>query len=388
MKLVSAIFATAISVVPVTQNLQNQNGWRPAWALDRIDQRESTLNDKYTYSYDGTGVSVYVVDSGINASHEEFDSRVSGGFSAVNDGLATGDCAGHGTHTAGIIGGKTYGVAKGVSIIPVRVLNCSSNGSFDSILAGMKWIIEHHQDGVPAVVNLSVGSNRSIPFNELIRALIADGVIVVAAAGNQNKDACLYSPASETSAIVVGSVRINGAKESLSNTGSCIDIFAPGSDVVAPWFDSPKSYRSTSGTSNAAPVVSGIVATMLQRNPAMSQSDVEQALTSNATKDVLSGIGTGSPNLLAYSVIDAPVQTPTSTTSTIAPATTTTTVPVTTTTIAPTTTTTVIPATTVAKAMNPQPTTACTIFGRRTIVANIVYVCARISNKMMWVRVG
>ena len=303
MKIIGALVVATSLVVPVTQSLQNDKGWRPAWALDRIDQRESTLNDKYTYTYDGSGVTVYVMDSGINAGHEDFSGRVIGGFSAINDGRGTSDCAGHGTHTAGVIGGKTYGVAKNVTIVPVRVLDCKLGGSATSVMAAAKWVIENHQAGVPAVVNISFSGSKSTPLNETVRSLIADGLIVVVAAGNQNRDACSYSPSSETSAIVVGSIKQSGSKDSVSNTGPCVDLFAPGSDVVGAWFDAPKSYRSSSGTSNAAPVVAGIVATMLQQNPLATQVDIERALLANATRDVLTGLGAGSPNLLAYSVI-------------------------------------------------------------------------------------
>ena len=382
MKILTALLSVLFASTSFSQTLQNDNGWRPAWGLDRIDQRETELNDTYNYTLTGAGVSVYVFDSGINSSHEEFTGRIEPGFNVINDAYGTEDCSGHGSHTASLIGGTTYGVAKQVKLIPVRVLNCrSGNSSSATLYTAINWVIEHHQTGVPAIINLSVGMSKSIAFNEAAQALIADGLIVVGAAGNQNRDACLYSPASEPSVISVGGIDRAALRASYSNYGSCVDIFAPGSDLVGAWFGSTDIYRSSSGTSNAAPIVSGIVALMLQDNPSLTQSQVEERLKTNATRDVLFNIGSGSQNLLAYSLFDPSSPAPT------------TTVPVTTTTIPVTTTTTpavVVTTTTVA----PQPTTrmpilkstrptiplpadmACTNAGAKIYFYNVPYVCS------------
>ena len=382
MKILSALFSILFASTSFSQILQNDNGWRPAWGLDRIDQRETELNDTYNYTLTGAGVSVYVFDSGINSSHEEFTGRIEPGFNVINDAYGTEDCSGHGSHTASLIGGTTYGVAKQVKLIPVRVLNCrSGNSSSATLYTAINWVIEHHQTGVPAIINLSVGMSKSIAFNEAAQALIADGLIVVGAAGNQNRDACFYSPASEPSVISVGGIDRAALRASYSNYGSCVDIFAPGSDLVGAWFGSTDIYRSSSGTSNAAPIVSGIVALMLQDNPSLTQSQVEERLKTNATRDVLFNIGSGSQNLLTYSLFDSNSPAPT------------TTVPVTTTTIPVTTTTTpavVVTTTTVA----PQPTTrmpilkstrptiplpadmTCTNAGARIYFYNVPYVCS------------
>jgi subtilisin family serine protease len=198
MKILTALLSVLFASTSFSQTLQNDNGWRPAWGLDRIDQREAELNDTYNYTLTGAGVSVYVFDSGINSSHEEFTGRIEPGFNVINDAYGTEDCSGHGSHTASLIGGTTYGVAKQVKLIPVRVLNCrSGNSSSATLYTAINWVIEHHQTGVPAIINLSVGMSKSMAFNEAAQALIADGLIVVGAAGNQNRDACLYSPASE-----------------------------------------------------------------------------------------------------------------------------------------------------------------------------------------------
>lgn len=372
--LLSLLLATS-SVI--SQPLQNDGGWRPAWGLDRIDQRDATLNDTYNYSYDGTGVNVYVFDSGINSAHEEFAGRVELGYTAISDGYGAEDCAGHGSHTASLIGGKTYGVAKNVRLISVRVLNCNnSNGSSATLYPAIDWMVEHHQPGVPAVVNMSVGMSKSEAFNEAVRKLIADGMIVVAAAGNQNRDACLYSPASETSAISVGAIDKTELRASYSNYGTCVDIFAPGSDLVGAWVGPSNTYRSSSGTSNAAPIVSGIVATMLQKNPNLTQEEVAQALTATATSGALFNIGVGSPNLLAYSVLDyAPPQT---TTTTVSPTTT-----VVTTTTVPAPTTTAAPTTTVAQ---PQVVDLrCSNPAERTRIYGVPYVCVNTGNSLMWI---
>ena len=379
MKILAALFSILFASTSFSQTLQNDNGWRPAWGLDRIDQRETELNDTYNYTLTGAGVSVYVFDSGINSSHEEFTGRIEPGFNVINDAYGTEDCSGHGSHTASLIGGTTYGVAKQVKLIPVRVLNCrSGNSSSATLYTAINWVIEHHQTGVPAIINLSVGMSKSIAFNEAAQALIADGLIVVGAAGNQNRDACLYSPASEPSVISVGGIDRAALRASYSNYGSCVDIFAPGSDLVGAWFGSTDIYRSSSGTSNAAPIVSGIVALMLQDNPSLTQSQVKERLKTNATRDVLFNIGSGSQNLLASSLFDSNSHAPT------------TTVPVTTTSSTTTTPAVVVTTTTTA----PQPTTrmpilkstrptiplpadmTCTNAGAKIYFYNVPYVCS------------
>ena len=384
MKILTALFSVLFASTSFSQTLQNDNGWRPAWGLDRIDQREEALNDTYNYTLTGRGVTVYVFDSGINSSHEEFTGRIEPGFNVIEDAYGTEDCAGHGTHTASLIGGTTYGVAKQVKLIPVRVLNCrAGNSSSATLYTAINWVIEHHQTGVPAIINLSVGMSKSIAFNEAAQALIADGLIVVAAAGNQNRDACLYSPASEPSVISVGGIDRAALRASYSNYGACVDIFAPGSDLVGAWFGSTNIYRSSSGTSNAAPIVSGIVALMLQDNPSLTQSQVEEQLKTNATRDVLFNIGTGSQNLLAYSLFGVISPVPT------------TTVPVTTTTVpvvVVTTTTVVAQPTTTTPVVQPVRTTipipsdlTCTKAAARTYFYGVPYVCSNGGNGLRWI---
>ena len=384
MKILTALFSVLFASTSFSQTLQNDNGWRPAWGLDRIDQREEALNDTYNYTLTGRGVTVFVFDSGINSSHEEFTGRIEPGFNVIDDAYGTEDCAGHGTHTASLIGGTTYGVAKQVKLIPVRVLNCrAGNSSSATLYTAINWVIEHHQTGVPAIINLSVGMSKSIAFNEAAQALIADGLIVVAAAGNQNRDACLYSPASEPSVISVGGTDRAALRASYSNYGACVDIFAPGSDLVGAWFGSTNIYRSSSGTSNAAPIVSGIVAMMLQDNPSLTQSQVEEQLKANATRDILFNIGAGSQNLLAYSLFD--VISPVPTTTVPVPATTTPVVVVTTTTVVaqPTTTTPVVQP---VRTTIPIPSDlTCTKAAARTYFYGVPYVCSNGGNGLRWI---
>mgnify|MGYP000123654034 CR=1 FL=1 len=197
--------------IAVDQTLENTDGWRPAWGLDRINQTALPLDDKYSYLYTGEDVTVYVVDGGINSTHEEFEGRVLNGYTFIEDGLGTQDCSGHGTHVAGVIGAKTYGVAKNVSLVPVRMLSCAGTGSTLGLLSAIEWIIGDHVSGTPAVANLSLGASSSVLINEAVVSLIQDNISVVAAAGNSNRDACSYSPASEPLAITVGGVVVSNA---------------------------------------------------------------------------------------------------------------------------------------------------------------------------------
>jgi subtilisin family serine protease len=229
----------------------------------------------------GQGVTVYVVDTGIRSDHTEFVSNVRSGFSNVNDGRGTEDCNGHGTHTAGVIGGKTYGKAPGVTLVPVRVFDCSGFAWTSNVVAGIDWVIADHVSG-PAVLNISISGPLSGSFNSAVERAVADGIVVVAAAGNNNKDACGYSPGSASSAITVGAVDSSGAKWDYSNHGKCVDVVAPGVSITSAWHTSTTSTKMLKGTSQAAPHVAGVAARLLSEDPTRTVAAVTSLIVSSA----------------------------------------------------------------------------------------------------------
>jgi subtilisin family serine protease len=279
------------------ENTQNN----ATWGLDRIDQRQLPLSRTFTYSNQGEGVTAYILDSGVYASHNEFNGRVSSGFTAINDGRGTDDCNGHGTHVAGTVAGTTYGVAKLATIVPVRVLDCTGYGSWSGVIAGIDWTVAHHKAGTPAVANMSLGGGVSSIVNRAVARGIADGITYVVAAGNSNADACRFSPASAPDAITVGASTPNDARASFSNWGSCLDVFAPGSSITAAYIGSPSTFRNLSGTSMAAPHVAGVAALYLATHTAASPAQVSSAILNAATRGVISNAGTGSIASLIYS---------------------------------------------------------------------------------------
>jgi subtilisin family serine protease len=268
----------------------------PSWGLDRIDQAALPLSGSYSYGASGSGVNAYIIDTGIRATHQEIAGRVFPGFSAISDSVGTDDCNGHGTHVAGTVGGKTVGVAKAVSLIAVRVLACSGGGSEDGVLAGLDWVARNRVR--PAVANMSLSGGLSSILNQAIANLVATGVTVAVAAGNNAVDACFFSPASAPSALTVGATDRYDTQATYSNYGACLDLYAPGSGITSSWGGGDTTYRSLNGTSMAAPHVAGAAALYLQLNPVAAPSDVAQALTANATRRAVGSIGRESPNLL------------------------------------------------------------------------------------------
>jgi subtilisin family serine protease len=286
------------------QSPQNQ----ATWGLDRIDQTDRPLDTQYQFSATGRGVNAFIIDTGIRQDHVEFTGRLLAGYNVVADSNGTNDCNGHGTHVAGTVGGSTWGVAKEVALIPVRVLDCSGSGSYSGVIAGIDWVSASTLR--PAVANMSLGGGLSTSVNAAVAGAVSKGVTMVVAAGNNNASACDYSPASEPSAITVGATDSSDVRASYSNYGSCVDIFAPGSAITSAWITSPTASISISGTSMAAPHVAGVAALALAANPAASPAAIATFLTEKATPNRLSAIGTASPNLLVYSLAGGPAAPP------------------------------------------------------------------------------
>ncbi|MET3351237.1 UNVERIFIED_ORG: hypothetical protein ABID57_002944 [Arthrobacter sp. UYEF1] len=274
-------------------------GSTSVWGLDRIDQRTGR-DGQFAMGNEGAGVNVYVVDTGLYMSHSEFTGRVPASWTGISDGNGVNDCNGHGTHVAGTVAGTTYGVAKRAAIIPVRVVECDGSGWNSTAIAGVDWAVAHHVAGQPAVMNLSIGGFTSSSFDQAVQSAVNDGITVVAAAGNDGADACNSSPARIPSAITVAATDINDAQASWSNYGSCVDIQAPGVSVRSAWNDSSTGYNTLSGTSMAAPHVSGAAAIMLSRDPALSPAQVHQSMINNATTGVISANKGGTPNRLLF----------------------------------------------------------------------------------------
>ncbi len=270
------------------------------WGIDRIDQRNLPLNQQYQYDTTASNVRIYVIDTGIRAAHSDFGGRVGAGYTAISDGRGTEDCNGHGTHVASTSGGSNWGVAKAARLHPVRVLGCNGSGTNSGVIAGMDWVANNHVK--PAVANMSLGGGASTASDQAVQRMHNAGVTVVVAAGNDNSNACNYSPARAGVAITVGSTTSTDARSSFSNYGNCLDIFAPGSSITAAWHTSNTATNTISGTSMAAPHVAGVAALYLANNPNATPGQVTTALLNNATPNKVTGAGSGSPNLLLYSL--------------------------------------------------------------------------------------
>ena len=284
-----------------------ENQSNATWGLDRIDQRSVPLDGTYTYNTTGSGVTAYIIDSGIRFSHSEFGGRAISGLDVIDGGPAD-DCYGHGTHVAGTVGGSTYGVAKAVTLVGVRVLGCDNTGSTSGVIAGIDWVTSNHQAGQPAVANMSLGCQCSSPAEDTaVNNSINDGITYAVAAMNWGDDACYYSPARVPAAITVGATDSTDTRPSWSDYGSCLDIFAPGSHVTSAGNSNDTATQSMSGTSMATPHVTGVAALYLENNPTASPATVRNAIVNGATTDVVIDAGSDSPNRLLYSAfVDSP----------------------------------------------------------------------------------
>jgi subtilisin family serine protease len=287
-----------IAYVEKDQELTTQTTQSGAtWGLDRIDERGLPVDGSFTYTAAGAGVKAYVIDTGIRFDHSEFGDRAVSGFDSIDGGTAD-DCNGHGTHVAGTIGGSTYGVAKSVGLVGVRVLNCSGSGTTAGVIAGIDWVTGDHAEGESAVANMSLGGGVSTALDNAVKASIADGVSYAVAAGNSNTNACNASPARVADAMTIGATNADDTRASFSNRGNCVDWFAPGVSITSAWYTSPTATGTISGTSMATPHTSGVAALYLQENPGASPLTVRTALFDATTKDIVASARSANNHLL------------------------------------------------------------------------------------------
>lgn len=267
----------------------------PSWGIDRVDQEALPADDSYTYAETGEGVTAYIIDTGINAGHSDFGDRVGEGFSAIEGG--PDDQNGHGTHVAGTVGGKSYGLAKGVALEPVRVLDANGSGSTAGVVEGIDWVTKNASG--PSVANMSLGGPNDPALDEAVSGSIEAGVTYAVAAGNESgADACGSSPASVPEALTVASTADDDAVSDFSNVGKCVDLAAPGTDITSAWIGGPDAKNTISGTSMATPHVAGVAALYLEANADAAPADVSTGLVDAATPDVITGLPEGTPNLL------------------------------------------------------------------------------------------
>jgi|688.fasta_scaffold21511_2 subtilisin family serine protease len=328
------------TVAPAAQSATNSVPWH----LDRINQRNGTLDGNADLgALTGAGVNIYVVDSGVLSTHEQFGGRVVPGADPVTSSgespisPRTSDCDGHGTHVAGLAAGSTVGVARGATVIAVRVLNCNGNGNVENVVAALKWIRSHHVSGKAAVVNLSLGVDRGTQADEIdqqVREMLAEGIVVTVAAGNIGQNACTSSPGDVPGALTVAASTSVDTAASYSNVGPCVDLFAPGGDnaekIVSGWFGyfelrnddgniTDQSFQNSGnnsdgawyfrqvGTSMAAPLVAGYAALLAQQQPSLCGAQISNAIVQRATPAALGGVSATTPNRLLY-IDTAPVQ--------------------------------------------------------------------------------
>ena len=274
----------------------------PSYGLDRIDQRNRPLNAAYTYNTSASNVHAYVVDTGIRTAHQDFGGRATSGFDAV-DGGAADDCNGHGTHVAGTVGGSAHGVAKGVRLVGVRVLDCQGSGTTAQVVAGIEWVTANAVK--PAVANMSLGGGADTALDNAVRASVASGVTYSIAAGNGflglfALDACTQSPARVTQAITVSATDRIHRKPSWANRGTSVDDSAPGNGFTSAWYTNDTATNTISGTSMSAPHVAGAAALYLAGHPTETPAQVQEAIVGTATPSVVVSPGSGSPNRLLY----------------------------------------------------------------------------------------
>lgn len=289
-----------ISPVQVVRAIATQSP-TPSWGLDRIDQQNLPLNNSFTYPTGGGAVHVYIIDTGLLTTHNDFAGRVGNSSNHINPiggNPAWTDCAGHGTHVAGTIAGTTYGIMKTATVHAARVLDCSGSGTSASVVAGINWVIANAIQ--PAVSNMSLGGGADAAIDNATNAMHNAGIVSAVAAGNSSADACNFSPARAVNAVTVGATTTTDARASFSNFGTCLDIFAPGASITSDWIGSNTATNTISGTSMASPHVAGVAALYRSLNPTATAAQTVTALINNATLNKVTSPGTGSPNRLLY----------------------------------------------------------------------------------------
>jgi subtilisin family serine protease len=268
------------------------------WGLDRINQRDLPLDGSYTYTYTGSGVRAYIIDTGLQANHPQFGTRAQNVYNAIS-GESAADCNGHGTHVGGTVGGSTYGVAKAVLLRGVKVLSCSGSGSTSGVIAGIDWVRTNHVK--PAIANMSLGGAKSDAQNTAVTNLSNAGVFVAVAAGNENADACTKSPASTPVAYTTAASDKTDTRATFSNYGSCVDAYAPGVGITSAWINS--STNTISGTSMASPHVAGVSALIKHRYGDISSSSVTSYLNNALTASKIKNNPSGTKNALLYKYV-------------------------------------------------------------------------------------
>ncbi|MFI5666971.1 S8 family peptidase [Streptomyces sp. NPDC051704] len=286
----------AVQSVPQPTRTPGTRAPSSSWGLDRIDQKELPLDNSFTTEGNGAGVTAYILDTGIDYAHDEFGGRATFGYDAIGDGRLGADCQGHGTHVAGTVGGKTYGVARKASLVSVRVLGCDGMGTWSGIIAGMDWVAKNAKQ--PAVMNGSLGGDLSKAVNDAADAVTAAGVLPVVAAGNSAKDACGVSPASASLVVTVAATNQYDEETSFSNWGRCVTLYAPGQAIVSAKLGGGSV--ALDGTSMAAPHVAGVAVLYKQAHPTAAPEEVAEYLEQESTKDVLKSLSPASPNKLLY----------------------------------------------------------------------------------------
>ncbi|MFF4103284.1 S8 family serine peptidase [Streptomyces sp. NPDC001903] len=286
----------AVQSVPQPTRTPGTRAPSSSWGLDRIDQKELPLDNSFSTEGNGAGVTAYILDTGIDYAHDEFGGRATFGYDAIGDGRLGADCQGHGTHVAGTVAGKTYGVARKANLVSVRVLGCDGKGTWSGIIAGMDWVAKNAKQ--PAVMNASLGGDLSKAVNDAADAVTTAGVLPVVAAGNSAKDACGVSPASASLVVTVAATNEWDEETSFSNWGQCVTLYAPGQAIVSAKLGGGSV--ALDGTSMAAPHVAGVAALYKQAHPTAAPEEVAEYLEQESTKDVLKSLSPASPNKLLY----------------------------------------------------------------------------------------